>query len=154
MALLGRIFVIIFAVLIASLAAGVAVAIGVLGPQWHAFADDPFARVAFTIVVFIGAVVSGSIGLLPLAILIGVAEAFKIRSLLIYALAGVAVLMVGYYSVGLAPPSYEESIDRAPPPVRHDTEVAMATGVVFGLTYWALAGRNAGRWREKRQPSA
>jgi hypothetical protein len=63
-------------------------------------------------------------------------------------------MMLGYYSSGLAPPSYEEPIDQAPPPMRHETEVAMAAGVVFGLTYWALAGRNAGRWREGRQPSA
>jgi uncharacterized membrane protein YuzA (DUF378 family) len=153
-ALLGRIFVVIFAVLIASLAAGVAIALGVLGPQWHAFSGDAFERGTFTIMVFIGAVFTGTIGLLPLAILIGIAEAFKIRSLLIYALAGVAVLMLGYYTSGLAPPSYVESIDRPPPPVRHDTEVAMAAGVVFGLTYWALAGRNAGRWREPRLPSA
>jgi uncharacterized membrane protein YuzA (DUF378 family) len=153
MALLGRIFVVIFAVLIASLAAGVVIALGVLGPQWHVLAGDPFERGAFTVTVFIGAVVAGSIGLLPLAILVGIAEAFRIRSLVAYALAGVAVLMLGYYTSGLAPPPYEESIDHPPPPVRHETEVAMAAGVAFGLAYWALAGRNAGRWRDKRRPS-
>jgi hypothetical protein len=153
-ALLGRIFVVIFAVLIAALAAGVAIAVGLLGPEWHAFAGDPFERVAFTVTVFFGAVLTGAIGLLPLAVLIGIAEAFKVRSLLIYALAGVAVLMFAYYRSGLALPSYEESIDHPPPPVSHDAEVAMAAGVVFGLSYWALAGRNAGRWREKRQPRA
>jgi hypothetical protein len=154
MALLGRIFVVMFAVLVASLAAGVAIAVGLLGPQWHAFSGDAFERGTFTVIMVTGAVFTGAIGLLPLAILIGIAEAFKIRSLLIHALAGVAVFMLGYYGTGLAPPSYEESIDRPPPPVRHDTEVAMAAGVVFGLSYWALAGRNAGRWREPRQPSA
>jgi hypothetical protein len=33
-------------------------------------------------------------------------------------------------------------------------EVAAASGAVFGLVYWLLAGRNAGRWRERRAPSA
>ena len=154
MALLGRIFVVIFAVLVASLATGVAIAVGLLGPEWHAFSGDAFERGTFAAVVVLGAITTGAIGLLPLAILIGIAEAFKIRSLLIYALAGIAMIMLGYYGSGLAPPSYEESIDHPPPPIRHDTEVAMAAGVVFGITYWALAGRNAGRWREKRQPSA
>ena len=153
MALLGRIFVVIFAVLVASLAAGVAIATGLLGPQWHVFTGDVIERSTFTVMVFTSAVFTGAVGLLPLAVLIGIAEAFKIRSLLAYAVAGVAVLMIGYYSSGLAPRSYEESIDGAPPPVRHETEVAMAAGVMFGLTYWALAGRNAGRWRERRQPS-
>jgi uncharacterized membrane protein YuzA (DUF378 family) len=153
MALLGRIFVVIFAVLVASFATGVAVAIGLLGPEWHAYSGDAFERGTFTAVVVLGAIATGAIGLLPLAILIGIAEAFKIRSILVYAVAGLAILLFAYYGSGLAPPSYEESIDHPPPPVSHDTEVAMAAGVVFGLTYWALAGRNAGRWREKRQPS-
>jgi uncharacterized membrane protein YuzA (DUF378 family) len=153
MALLGRIIVVIFAVLIASLAAGVAIAIGVLGPEWHGLTGDPVEQGIFTVTVFTGAVFTGAVGLLPLAVLIAIAEALKIRSLLAYAVAGLAIMMLGYYSSGLAPPSYEESIDHAPPPVRHETEVAMAAGVVFGLTYWALAGRNAGRWRERRQAS-
>jgi putative copper export protein len=153
MALLGRIFVVIFAVLVASLAAGIVFAFGVLGPQWHGVTGDAFERGTFTVMVFVGAVSTGAIGLLPLALLIGVAEAFKLRSLLVNVLAGIAILMFAYYSSGLAPAPYEESIDRAPPPIRHETEVAIAAGAVFGLSYWLLAGRNAGRWREKRQPS-
>ena len=35
-----------------------------------------------------------------------------------------------------------------------DNASLMAAGVAFGLTYWALAGRNAGRWRDKRRPAA
>ncbi|MEJ2431798.1 MAG: hypothetical protein P8Y53_01035 [Pseudolabrys sp.] len=153
MALLGRIFVVIFAVLVASLATGVAIAIGLLGPEWHGVTGDAFERGTFTGVVVVGAVATGAVSLLPLAILIAIAEALKVRSVLIYALAGLGLIMLGYYGSGLAPPSYEESIDH-PPPIRHDTEVAMAAGVVFGLTYWALAGRNAGRWLERRRPSA
>jgi hypothetical protein len=29
-------------------------------------------------------------------------------------------------------------------------EIAAAAGAVFGLVYWAIAGRKAGRWRERR----
>ncbi len=106
MALLGRIIVVIFAVWVAALAAGVVFAFGVLGPQWHAVSGDAFERGTFTAMVFVGAVSTGAISLLPLAVLIGVAEVFKLRSLLVNVLGGVAILLFAYYGSGLAPPSY------------------------------------------------
>ncbi|MEJ2377392.1 MAG: hypothetical protein P8Y71_19010, partial [Pseudolabrys sp.] len=95
MALLGRIFVVIFAVLVASLATGVAIAIGLLGPEWHGVTGDAFERGTFTGVVVVGAVATGAVSLLPLAILIAIAEALKVRSVLIYALAGLGLIMLG-----------------------------------------------------------
>jgi hypothetical protein len=58
------------------------------------------------------------------------------------------LLVLGYYASGPSS-SYEESIDRPPPPISHDAEIAAAAGVAFGLAYWALAGRKAGLWRER-----
>jgi hypothetical protein len=149
MSLLGRIFVVIFAVIIASVAAGIAIAIGVLGPQWHT-AGNPAEPFLFWGVAFIGSVFTGAIAILPLAICIAVAETFKIRSLLVNTLAGAVLLLAGYYSSGLARPSYEESIDAPPSPISREAELAAASGAVFGFVYWLIAGRNAGRWREKR----
>jgi len=148
---LGRIIVIVFAVMVAALAAGVAIAMGLLGPQWHAFSGDVVERSTFSVFVVFGAAFTGATVLLPVAILIVLAEAFKIRSILAYLAAGALMLVLAYYASGLAPPSYEESIDRPPPPIPHDTEIAAAAGAVFGLTYWLIAGRNAGRWRERRR---
>lgn len=149
MSLLGRIFVIIFAVILGSIAAGIAIAIGVLGPQWHT-AGDPAEPFLFWGIAFIGSVFTGAIAILPLAICIAVAETFKIRSLLVNTLAGAVLLLAGYYSSGLARPSYEESIDAPPSPISREAELAAASGAVFGFVYWLIAGRNAGRWREKR----
>ena len=73
------------------------------------------------------------------------AEAIRSRSPLIYTLAGAALMAAGYYSAGFGW-SYEESIDRAPPPISRAAEIAVAVGAVFGLTYWAIAGRRAGVW--------
>jgi hypothetical protein len=149
MALLGRIIVIVFAVMVASLAAGVAVAVGLLGPQWQGFSGDPAERFFFWGAAFFASTLTGGLTLLPAAILIALAEAFKLRSLLVHLVAGAALLALIYAGSGLAPPSYEESIDRAPPPVSREMELAAAAGAVFGLAYWLISGRNAGRWRER-----
>ena len=84
--------------------------------------------------------------IIALAIAVVLAEAYSIRSLLLHAAAGAAILLLGYYSAGLTA-NYEESIDRPPPPISREAEIAAAVGVVFGFTYWLIAGRNAGRWR-------
>jgi hypothetical protein len=149
MSLLGRIVVIVFAVIAASIAVGIAIAVGLLGPEWHAVSGDVGERVTFWGVAFFGSVFTGAVGLLPIAILIALAEIFRARSLLINAAAGAALLVAGYYGSGLAPPSYEESIDAAPPPIARQVQIAAAAGAVGGFVYWLIAGRNAGRWRER-----
>src|SRR6185503_12390466 len=79
MSLLGRIIVIVFALIVSSIAVGMAIAVGLLGPQWHAFSGDVGERVTFWGVAFFGSVLTGAVGLLPLLILIVLAEAFRIR---------------------------------------------------------------------------
>lgn len=153
MAFLGRLIVIIFAVMLASLATGIAIAMGVLGPQWHGLTGDAVERVVFWGATFIGAAATAAAGLLPLVILIAIAESLKIRSSLVYAAAGAALLLLGYFGSG-ATSRYEESIDHPPPPVSREAEIAAAAGVVFGLTYWAIAGRKAGRWCERQDAGA
>jgi hypothetical protein len=150
MRLVARLFVIAFAIFVASVAAGVAMAWGVLGPEWHVISGDPGERFAFWGVAFFGSLFAAAIGLLPLLAMVALAEIFKIRSLLAYAVAGAILLLVGYYGSGLARPSYEESIDHEPPPISRETQVIAAAGAAFGFSYWLIAGRNAGRWREKR----
>ncbi|MFZ0845417.1 MAG: hypothetical protein WAM62_06470 [Pseudolabrys sp.] len=149
MAFIGRIFVILFAVILSSMTAGIAIAIGLLGPAWHSLSGDIGERFIFWGTSFVGAAATGFAGMLPLLILIVIAEAFKIRSLLVHAVAGAALMLLALYGSGVPGP-YEESIDRAPPPISRDAEIAAAAGIVFGLTYWLIAGRNAGRWREPR----
>jgi hypothetical protein len=151
---LGRIIVILFALILAIMAAGMTFAFGLLGPGWHAFTGDPVEQGSFWVFTFFGATLTGAVALLPATIMIVLGETFKIRSLLAHLAAGAAVLLIAYYGSGLARPSYEESIDEPPPLVARETELAAAAGAVFGLVYWVIAGRNAGRWRERRGPSA
>ena len=149
MSLIGRIFVLFFAVMLASFAAGIVIAIGILGPQWHGVSGDVGERVVFWGTAVFGASATGAAGLLPLVILITLGEAFKVRSLLANTAAGVVMLLLAYYGSGLAT-SYEESIDHPPPMFSREAEIAAAAGAVFGLVYWVIAGRKAGRWREPR----
>ncbi len=148
MRFIGRLFVIILAVIVSSIAAGIAIAVGLLGPQWHVMGGQPGGRVMFWGVAVVGSVFTSALTVLPLAIAIAVAETFKIRSLLVNTAAGALLLFAGYYSSGLARPSYEESIDAPPPPISQEGQLAAAAGAVFGFVYWLVAGRKAGRWRE------
>lgn len=150
MKLIGRIFVIFFAFLFASIAAGITIAFGLLGSEWQFLQGDPVAaRGGFWIASFFGTSFAGAAAFLPLLLLAILTEAFRLRSVMIYALAGVAIALLAYYGSGLGNP-YEESIDHAGP-INRGLELAIAAGAVFGLVYWLVAGRRAGAWHEPRR---
>jgi len=151
MALIGRIVVILFAIFVAMFAAGVALALGILGPQWHVLSGDIGERVAFWGVAMFASGVTATIAFVPLLIAIVLAEGFSVRSLLAYVAVGAAVMLLAYYGAGLGQ-TIEEPIDNPPPLVSRETELTAVAGMVFGLVYWAIAGRSAGRWRG--QPGA
>jgi hypothetical protein len=148
MRFIGRIFVIFFAFLLASIAAGATIAYGLLGAEWQMMQADPVARGTFWAATFVGTSLTGFASFLPLLLVIILAEAFRLRSIIFYALAGVVIVLVAYYGSGLGNP-YEESIDHAGP-LTGGAELAMAAGAVFGLAYWLIAGRKAGAWRDAR----
>jgi hypothetical protein len=150
LAFIGRFFVVWFAMIVASIAAGMVVSAGLLGPAWHGLTGDVVERGTFWGVTLFASGVAWFAGLLPTVIAIVLAEAFKIRALLIYAVACCALFVFGAFSGGFIN-LYEESIDRTPPLVPHGLQMAAAAGIVFGVVYWLIAGRNAGRWCERRQ---
>jgi len=139
MALVGRTFVIAFAFLLSSLAATVVIAVGVMLPEWGDVLALSIEHGAFSLVVGIGAVYLSAIALLPAVVLIVVAEAMRLRSLLFYAIAGGLGMLALYAAAGFGMPMPDR-----PAPLR--LELIAAAGIVAGLVYWALAGRNAGRW--------
>lgn len=148
MALVGRIIVIIFALFLAAVAAGIvsAVALAAFALQTSA---DPVDQTLFWGLALFASGMAAFGTFLPTFIAVVVAEAFAIRSALIYALAGAVIMLIGYYSAGFAS-TYGESIDVAPPLISRAAEIAAAVGVVFGLTYWMIAGRRAGAWWQSR----
>jgi hypothetical protein len=148
--MLGRIIVIFFSLLVAMMVAGIALAIGIVVPDRSWLDADPLERVIFFTVSFFATSFIGASAFVPSLLLIIVAEVMRLRSLLYYAAAGAVVGLTSYFGSNVEL-RLENTTDVAP--VFHPLQLAAAAGIVGGLAYWLLAGRNAGRWRERQQPS-
>ncbi len=144
MSLIGRIIVIIFAVVLASLAAGIAIAIGIIAPDWAAMDSDPIERVSFFVFAFFATSFVGVVAIFPALLLIAVAEAMRIRSFLYYAIGGGLIGLASYLGSDISA-RLENTTDVTP--VGHVLQLAAAAGIIAGLVYWAIAGRKAGAWR-------
>jgi hypothetical protein len=149
MSLIARLFVILFAFIAASLVAGAIVVGAVLFPTLSDFADGPIDPSALNIVLGFGFIFVSGFALLPAMIVVAVTEAFYIRSVLAYAVGGGVVGLACY--LGLVP--FDPATLRFHGIVRRHLEIMTGAGIVAGLVYWIIAGRNAGAWRAPRRSS-
>jgi hypothetical protein len=147
MSLFGRIIVIFFALILAIVAAGVALAIGIVAPDWTGIDSDPFERVSFFIVSFFATSLVGASAILPALVVVVISEAARLRHFLYYGVAGALVGLASYYGSDISV-RLENTTDVAP--VGNSLQLAAAAGIIGGIVYWLIAGRNAGRWREPR----
>jgi hypothetical protein len=148
MALIGRLFVIFFGFLAACLVAGMIVVGAVLFPAVSDFADGPIDPSALNIVFGFGFIFLSGFALLPAMIVVLITEAFYIRSALTYAVGGAVVGLACY--LGLIP--FDPATLRFDGIVRRHLEIMTGAGIVAGVIYWMIAGRNAGAWREPPRP--
>jgi hypothetical protein len=148
MALIGRLFVILFAFLFACLAAGMIVVGAVLYPEFSDLGSGPIDQGAFNVVLGFGFIFLSGFALLPALIVVLITEAFYIRSVLTYAIGGAIVGAACY--LGLVP--FDPDTMRFDGIVRRHLEILTGAGIVAGLVYWMIAGRSAGAWREPRTP--
>jgi H+/Cl- antiporter ClcA len=146
MSLLGRIIVIVFALVVACMAAGVALAIGIIAPDWAAMDYDPVERVQFFAVSFFATSFIGAVAMAPAFLLIVLAEAVRIRSFIYYGVAGALVGLASYFGSNVSL-RLENTTDM--PPVDHALQLVAAAGIVGGVVYWLIAGRRAGAWRDR-----
>jgi phosphotransferase system glucose/maltose/N-acetylglucosamine-specific IIC component len=144
MALIGRLFIIAFAFLAASLVAGMVVVAAVMFPEFSDLGAGPADQGVFEILVGFSFIFITGFALLPAAIIALITEAFSIRSMLAYAIGGAIVGAACYLS--LVP--FDTSTWSFNGIVRRHMEILTGAGIVAGLVYWAIAGRNAGAWRE------
>src|SRR5712675_1709579 len=77
-------------------------------------------------------------------IVLAITEAFYVRGALSYAVGGGVVGLACY--LGLVP--FDPATLRFDGIVRRHLEIMTGAGIVAGLVYWMIAGRNAGAWRE------
>ncbi|MEA2835959.1 MAG: hypothetical protein QOD89_509 [Bradyrhizobium sp.] len=152
MSLIARLFVILLGFLAASLVAGAIVVGAVLFPALSDFADGPIDPSALNIVLGFGFIFVSGFALLPAMIVVAITEAFYIRGVLTYAVGGGVVGLACY--LGLVP--FDPATLRFDGIIRRHLEIMTGAGIVAGLVYWIIAGRNAGTWREPRRalPSA
>jgi hypothetical protein len=143
MALIGRLFIIFFAFLAACLVAGMIVVSAVLFPEFSELGAGPIDQGALNIVLGFGFIFISGFALLPAMIVAAITEAFSIRGVLTYAVGGGLVGLACY--LGLVP--FDPDTLRFEGIVRRHLEIMTGAGIVAGLVYWMIAGRNAGAWR-------
>jgi hypothetical protein len=148
MALIARLFMILFGFLIACLAAGMIVVGAVLFPEFSDLGTGPIDPGAFNILVGFGFIFISGFALLPALIVVAITEAFYVRGVLTYAVGGGLVGLACY--LGLIP--FDSETLRFDGIVRRHLEIMTGAGIVAGFIYWMIAGRNAGAWRQPPQP--
>ena len=147
MSLFGRILVIVFALIVAIMAAGITLAIGIIAPDWAGVDSDPFERISFFIISFFATSFVGAVAIFPALVVIVISEAARLRNFLYYGVGGALVGLASYYGSDVSM-RLENTTDVAP--VGNSLQLAAAAGIIGGLAYWLVAGRNAGRWRDPR----
>jgi len=148
MALIGRLCVILFGFLAACLVAGMIVVGAVLFPEFSDLGTGPIDQGAFNILIGFGFIFISGFALLPAMLVALITEAFYIRGVLAYAVGGGLVGLACY--LGLVP--FDTDTFRFEGIVRRHLEIMTGAGIVAGLVYWMIAGRNAGAWREPPRP--
>ena len=148
MALIGRIFVVLFGFFAASLAAGAVVIGAVLFPKLSDV-DLGLDESTMSIIATFGFIFISGFALLPVMIVALVTEAFAVRSLLFYVVGGALVGAACYLS--LVP--FDTDTMAFHGIIRREMEVMTGAGIVAGLVYWLIAGRNAGSWRRLPPPA-
>ena len=151
MALIGRLFVIFFGFLAACLVAGMIVVGAVLYPEFSDLGSGPIDQGAINIVLGFGFIFCQR-----LCAAAGADRGADHRSVLYPQRAG----LCGRRRRGRCWPAISAWSRSIPQTlqfdgiVRRHLEIMTGAGIVAGLVYWMIAGRNAGAWREPPRPCA
>src|SRR5258708_38493307 len=137
MALIGRLFVILFGFLAACLVAGIIVVCAVLFPEFSDLGTGPIDQGALNIALGFGFIFISGFALLPAMIVVAITEAFHIKGALTYAVGGGVVGAACY--LGLVP--FDPDTLHFEGIVRRHLEIMTGAAIVPGLCYWMIAGR-------------
>jgi hypothetical protein len=145
MAIIARVLVVLFAYVLACIAASIVLTIGTLTPHWADWASLGLPSAMLWPVVGLGTAVIAAVAVLPALLVIALAEGFGWRSAIVYGGLGGVLALALRYGVDFA--GYAGGADSL---VAHEREVLAASGIAGGLVYWLFAGRNAGSGRLTR----
>ena len=148
MALIGRLFVILFGFLAACLVAGAIVVGAILFPEFSDLGAGPVDPGVLNIIFGFGFIFVSGFALVPAMLVVAITEAFYVRSALTYALGGGVVGLACY--LGVVP--FDSGQLQFEGIVRRHLEIMTGAGIVAGVIYWMIAGRNAGAWRSPPPP--
>jgi hypothetical protein len=148
MALIGRLFVILFAFLAACFVAGAVVIGAIMFPEFSDLGAGPVDPGVLNIVLGFGFIFVSGFALVPAMIVVLITEAFFVRSVLAYAVGGGIVGLACY--LGLVP--FDPGQLQFQGIVRRHLEIMTGAGILAGMVYWMIAGRNAGVWRVPPPP--
>ncbi len=143
MALIGRLFVILFAFLVACFVAGMIVVGAIMFPEFSDLGAGPVDPGVLNVILGFGFIFVSGFALVPAMVVVAITEAFYIRGALTYAVGGGLVGLACY--LGLVPFDAEQL--RFEGIVRRHLEIMTGAGIAAGVVYWMIAGRNAGAWR-------
>ncbi|MBX9711760.1 MAG: hypothetical protein K2X60_12070 [Xanthobacteraceae bacterium] len=142
MALIGRLFMIAFGFLAACFVAGMVVLFALLFPEMELQTLDIDGGTMNAIIGFGFILVSG-FALVPALFVVLITEAFNIRGILTYAILGGLAGLCSY----LAFIPFDTVSMTFEGIVRRHLEIMVGAGILGGVVYWMIAGRNAGFWR-------
>ena len=148
MSLIGRLFVILFGFLAACFVAGMVVVGAIMFPEFSDLGAGPVDPGVLNVILGFGFVFVSGFALVPAMVVVAITEAFYIRGALTYAVGGGLVGLACY--LGLVP--FDAQQFRFEGIVRRHLEIMTGAGIVAGVVYWMIAGRNAGVWRIPRPP--
>ncbi|MGV7219566.1 hypothetical protein [Bradyrhizobium sp. UFLA05-112] len=148
MALIGRLVVIFIGFLVSCLVGGMIVVAALLFPEFSDLGAGPVDEGTIDILLGFGFIFVSGFALLPAMVIVAITEAFYIRSALAYAVGGGLVGLACY--LGLIP--FHPETLQFEGIVRRHLEIMTGAGIVAGVVYWMIAGRNAGAWRHPPAP--
>lgn len=147
MAVIGRLFAIFFGFLAACFVAGAVVIYAIFFPEMNDVSLD-FDQGAINLILGFGFILVSGFALMPALIMALVTEAFSIRHVLAYAIAGGLAGLCCY----LAFIPFDTVNMTFNGIIRRHLEVMVGAGILGGVIYWMIAGRNAGAWRISPPP--
>ncbi|MGL4262859.1 MAG: hypothetical protein ACRCV5_10050 [Afipia sp.] len=147
MAVIGRLFAIFFGFLAACFVAGAVVIYAIFFPEMNDVSLD-FDQGAINLILGFGFILVSGFALMPALIMALVTEAFSIRHVLAYAIAG-GVAGLCCYLAFIPFDTVNMTFNGI---IRRHLEVMVGAGILGGVIYWMIAGRNAGAWRISPPP--